>query len=161
MFNVRLAGGATCMGNSCSPGCRWWCLWWRLFCPVLFPTTCLKWDLGLNWVSFWGISYLLHRWHGIKWLENTHLFEKICSNHCKNFNLQCHSKWWSMAYSVCYVLSNWRHKTVTLQLWRHVYFKLTSLGCHSVKALSTTVGYSLVALVKGLCRHLTYDSWEA
>ena len=48
----------TCIGNSCSPGCRWWCIWWRLFCAVLFPTRCLGWDLGLNWVSFWGFSYL-------------------------------------------------------------------------------------------------------
>ena len=24
-----------------------------------FPAGCLGWDLGLNWVSFWGISYLL------------------------------------------------------------------------------------------------------
>ena len=62
MFNVRLAV-ATCMGNSCSPGCRWWCLD-GVFCAVLFPTRCLGWDLGLNWVSFWGISYLLSliRW---------------------------------------------------------------------------------------------------
>ena len=26
------------------------------FCAVLFPT---RWDLRLNWVSFWGFSYLL------------------------------------------------------------------------------------------------------
>ena len=26
---------------------------------VLFPTTCLGWDLELNWVSFGGFSYLL------------------------------------------------------------------------------------------------------
>ena len=30
------------------------------FCAVLFPTRCLGWDLGLNWVSFWGFSYLLY-----------------------------------------------------------------------------------------------------
>ena len=30
-----------------------------VFCAVLFPTRCLGWDLGLNWVSFWGMSYLL------------------------------------------------------------------------------------------------------
>ena len=29
------------------------------FCPVLFPTRCLGWDLELNWVSFWGFSFLL------------------------------------------------------------------------------------------------------
>ena len=44
------------MGNNCSPGCRWWCLWWRLFVLSFFPTRCLGWDLGRNWVSFWGIS---------------------------------------------------------------------------------------------------------
>ena len=49
----------TCMGNSCSPGFRWWCLRWRLFCAVLFPTRCLGWDLGINWVSFWGFFFLL------------------------------------------------------------------------------------------------------
>ena len=27
------------------------------FCAVLFPTRCLGWDLGLNWVSFWWFSY--------------------------------------------------------------------------------------------------------
>ena len=43
----------------------------------------------------------------------------------------------------------------------HIAFKVTSSGCNSVKALSTTVGYSLVALmvhVTDLCRYLTYDS---
>ena len=35
---------------------------------------------------------------------------------------------------------------------------MTSLGCHSVKVLSTTVGYSLVATVTDPCHHLTYDS---
>ena len=29
------------------------------FCALLFPTRCLGWDLGRNWFSFWGISYLL------------------------------------------------------------------------------------------------------
>ena len=28
------------------------------FCDVLCPTRCLGWYLGLNWVSFWGFSYL-------------------------------------------------------------------------------------------------------
>ena len=31
------------------------------FCAVLFPTRCLGWDLELNWVSFWGFSYLFRR----------------------------------------------------------------------------------------------------
>ena len=47
------------MGNSCSPGSRWWCLWWHLFVLSFFPTRCLGWDLRRNWVSFLGISYLL------------------------------------------------------------------------------------------------------
>ena len=25
------------MGNSCSPGCRWWCLWLRLFVLSFSP----------------------------------------------------------------------------------------------------------------------------
>ena len=29
------------------------------FCAVLFPTRCHGWDLELNWVSFWGFSFLL------------------------------------------------------------------------------------------------------
>ena len=29
------------------------------FCAVLFPTRSLGWDLELNWVSFWGFSFLL------------------------------------------------------------------------------------------------------
>ena len=35
------------MGNSCSPGCRWWCLIWRLFVLSLFPLDVLDeiWDL--------------------------------------------------------------------------------------------------------------------
>ena len=40
-------------------------------------------------------------------------------------------------------------------------FQITSSGCHSVKVLSTTVGYYPVAKVTDLCRQLTYDSTEA
>ena len=29
------------------------------FYAVLFPTRCLGWDIELNWVSFWGFSFLL------------------------------------------------------------------------------------------------------
>ena len=29
------------------------------FCAVLFPTRCLGWDFELNWVNFWGFSFLL------------------------------------------------------------------------------------------------------
>ena len=28
------------------------------FCADRFPTRCLGWDLELNWVSFWGFSFL-------------------------------------------------------------------------------------------------------
>ena len=49
----------TCFGNCCSPGCRLWCLRWCLFVLSLFPRGCLGWDLELNWVSFWGFSFLL------------------------------------------------------------------------------------------------------
>ena len=37
-------------------------------------------------------------------------------------------------------------------------FKVTSSGCHYVKVLSTTVGYSLVAMIPDICCHLAYDS---
>ena len=58
MLNVRRAGG--------HPYGKQLFTWLSLvvslvasFCAVLFPTRCLGWDLGPNWVSFWGISYLL------------------------------------------------------------------------------------------------------
>ena len=35
------------------------------------------------------------------------------------------------------------------------------MQCHSVKVLSTTVGYSLATAVTDLYRNLTYDSREA
>ena len=44
------------------------------------------------------------------------------------------------------------------QLRRHTDFKVTTWGCHSVKVLSTTVDYSLVAVVTNLFHHLTYDA---
>ena len=64
MFNVRLAGGHLTS--------RWSPVWETavhlavadgvfdgVFCAIFFPTRCLGWDLGRNWVSFWGNSYLL------------------------------------------------------------------------------------------------------
>ena len=35
------------MGNSCSPGCRWWCFLWRLFVLSFFPLDVLGeiWDV--------------------------------------------------------------------------------------------------------------------
>ena len=47
------------------------------------------------------------------------------------------------------------------QLWCHIDFKVTSSECHSDKVLSTTVGYSLVAIVTDLCRYLTNNSRDA
>ena len=35
---------------------------------------------------------------------------------------------------------------------------MTSSGRHSIKVPNTTFGYSLVAVVTDLCRHLTYES---
>ena len=58
MFNVKLAGG-NLYGKQLF---TWLSLVVSLmasFCAVLFPTRCLGCDLGLNYVSFWGISYLL------------------------------------------------------------------------------------------------------
>ena len=58
MFKVRLAGGHL-YGKQLF---TWLSLVMSLtasICAVLFPTRCLGWDLGLNWLSFWGISYLL------------------------------------------------------------------------------------------------------
>ena len=43
MFNVRLA----CIGNSCSPGCRWWVSLMASFVLSFFPLDVLDeiWDL--------------------------------------------------------------------------------------------------------------------
>ena len=35
------------MGNTCSPGCRWWCKWWRLFVLSFFPLDVLDGILDL------------------------------------------------------------------------------------------------------------------
>ena len=48
-----------------------------LCCP--FPTRCLGWDLGLNWVGFWGISYLL--FHALKACPLAALNSSTCSFH--------------------------------------------------------------------------------
>ena len=58
MFNVRLAGDYL-YGKLLL---TWLSLVMYMlvsFCAVLFPTRCLGWDLKLNWVSFWGFSFLL------------------------------------------------------------------------------------------------------
>ena len=41
-----------------------------------------------------------------------------------------------------------------------IFFKVPSSRSHSVKVLSTTVGYFLVAMVTDLCCHITYDARE-
>ena len=42
----------TCMGNSCSRGCRWWWLWWCLFVLSVFPRDVL----GEIWVLIESVS---------------------------------------------------------------------------------------------------------
>ena len=46
----------------------------------------------------------------------------------------------------------------TMMSYCHIDFKVTSSGCHSVKVLSTTAGYSLIAMITDLFRHLINDS---
>ena len=48
------------MGNSCSPGCRWWCLLWLLFVLSFFPLDVLDeiWDL-IESVSEGFLTYSL------------------------------------------------------------------------------------------------------
>ena len=48
------------MGNSCSPGCRWWCLQWRLFVLSFFPLDILDeiWNL-IESVSKGFLTYSL------------------------------------------------------------------------------------------------------
>ena len=52
------------MGNSCSPGCRWWCLLWRLFVLSFFPLDVLDeiWDV-IESVSE-GFFYLIIQKYG-------------------------------------------------------------------------------------------------
>ena len=67
--------------------------------------------------------------YGIKCLEKSHLFEATVER-----------------ISVCNVIE---------KLMEHGMHCLPS-GCHSVKVVSKTVGYSLDAMVTDLCRQLTY-----
>ena len=57
MLNVRLTGDHL-YGNLLFTW-LWLVMSMMVYCAVLFPTRCLGWDLELNWVSFWGFSYLL------------------------------------------------------------------------------------------------------
>ena len=67
------------------------------FCAVLFPSRCLRWDLELNGVSFWGFSFLL--FHNVcrqkrlwpvctDWLE-TFLFAYFISTFYESCSLYC------------------------------------------------------------------------
>ena len=58
MLNVRLAGDHL-YGKLLFTRLSLVMSMMMFFRAVLFPTRCLGWDLGLNWVSFWGFSYLL------------------------------------------------------------------------------------------------------
>ena len=51
-----------------------------------------------------------------------------------------------------------RHKYVTVTTVMPYWFQVTSSECHSVKVLSTTVGFSLVVRVTDLLCHYTYNS---
>ena len=42
----------------------------------------------------------------------------------------------------------------------HIDVIVALLGRHSAEALSTTVGYSMIAIVTDIWRHLTYNSRE-
>ena len=52
------------------------------FCAVLFPTRCLGWDLELNWVSFWGFSFLLFH----NYIESEHLQRFLFSTKARQLN---------------------------------------------------------------------------
>ena len=57
----------------------------------------------------------------------------------------------------CYYTSN-AIDFFLLQLRRPTDVTVTSLGCHSAKVLSTTVGNLIIAMVTDLRRALTYNS---
>ena len=51
MLNVRLAGDHL-HGVKLFTGLSLVMSLMASFCAILFPTRCLEWDQGLNWVSF-------------------------------------------------------------------------------------------------------------
>ena len=87
MLNVRLAGDHL-FGKLLFTWLSLVVSWVMSFCAVLFPMRCLGWDLELNWVIFWGFSFLLiqmireEKSTGQKWVKGcnkagTHLWVNI------------------------------------------------------------------------------------
>ena len=68
------------------------------FCAVLFPTRCLGWDLELNWVSFWGFSFLL--------LENAieHFVQGPCCQWRSKQQLEIMMNSWPRGYNIFFML---------------------------------------------------------
>ena len=83
MLNVRLAGGHL-FGKLLFTWLSLVVSMVMSFCAVLFPTRCLGWDLELNWVSFWGFSFLLFYTEWVsEWVRDTalttHQHKKVIS----------------------------------------------------------------------------------
>ena len=98
------------------------------FYALLFPTRWLGWDLGLNWVSFWRLSYLLLRLLGITFKRQA-FTEKGPWQRLHAWIGRCTtlSGWsWSSAssdhglhylhYIFCIIYRNFCNKSIDLQL---------------------------------------------
>ena len=95
------------------------------FCAVLFPTRCLRWDLGLNWVSFWGISYLLLQYYvhfGMRIRKKNRIYSKQVLHLTSTPPL---SKIRSAG-----ILSIWQKEITSSHIWTAIkfeYFDLTKI----------------------------------
>ena len=120
-----------------------------VFLCCLFPTRCLGWDLGLNWVSFGGFAYIhLNELIKISCLRNL----RLC---WKSLFVQSLKIFWRMTYTVCHA---------PLLMTSHICYSnnnkviLISKWCHQSVILSInsyTVVNSIVAMVTDLWSHLT------
>ena len=65
-----------------------------------------------------------------------------------------------MAYTVCHAPIQMT-SMICFRSKYEVILTAASLGSHSIKVLSTTVGNSVVAMLTNLCRYFTYNSGGA
>ena len=67
----------------------------------------------------------------------------------------------SMAYTICHAPEPMTSYTCYHRNYKFILMSVMSSRRHSAKALSIIIGYSFVAIVTGIWRHLTYNSREA
>ena len=104
------------------------------FCAVLFPTRCLGWDLGLNWVSFWGFSYLLLIQDTCCYLSKmaSALIELPWHTQSLRNIWLCAVNWdeWSKVFEICY-------GTQLLNFYFDVSLSVIGAVCHQFGNLNT------------------------